>query len=402
MVRSGVMRCLCCGATRDVGALCRSCAHDVAPCDGLIPDHVRSTVPPTDAEAWLVDGFGAAHAVAARSAIGRSHEGEVTVLASSVSREHAELRRADGKDAAWQVRDLGSRNGTFVDGTRCQGRVPLPPRAVLKVGDVALWFLADADHEPLPALSLATASAGGGLVRYQILHAAAELCVVGGGDAAAGGSVLARAAGTEPWKEHALAPLEFQLLRALCARAAEESDSPASVRGCVGTKQLARDLPFQSRYANEENVRQVVRRLRGALAEIGADGVLAVVPGRGYTSRAGHDRRVQSTVNASGVDAGSARARGPRRAARRALRVADVHVERDRGGREPAVDHRERERRQRQHGERPDGGGDGGATQQAAERGRHRPHGIRPAPRARTPDHVNFTRRSAGAARRRA
>ena len=54
------------------------------------------------------------------------------------------------------------------------------------------------------------------------------------------------------------------------------------MRGCVATKQLARDLPFQSKYANEENVRQVVRRLRGVLAEIGADGVLAVMPGRGY------------------------------------------------------------------------------------------------------------------------
>jgi DNA-binding winged helix-turn-helix (wHTH) protein len=41
-------------------------------------------------------------------------------------------------------------------------------------------------------------------------------------------------------------------------------------------------LPFQSKYANEENVRQVVRRLRGVLGEIGVDAVLAVAPGRGY------------------------------------------------------------------------------------------------------------------------
>jgi hypothetical protein len=54
------------------------------------------------------------------------------------------------------------------------------------------------------------------------------------------------------------------------------------VRGCVQTKQLARDLPFQSKYANEENVRQVVRRLRAQLAELGVDSVLAVAPGRGY------------------------------------------------------------------------------------------------------------------------
>jgi len=273
------MGCLCCGARTDVGSLCRSCAQAVAPCEGLIPDHVRSAVAPTDAEAWLVDGFGAPHAVAEKTAIGRSHDGDLVVLAASVSREHAELRRTD---AGWQVRDLGSRNGTFVDGARCQGRVPLAGRAVLKVGDVAMWFLPDAVHEPVAAPAVETGSAGGGIVRFVLQHGAAELCAVGGSDAAAGGALLARAAATEAWTERALPPLEFQLLRALCQKAAEEAASPAAVRGCVATKQLARDLPFQSKYANEENVRQVVRRLRAALAELGADGLLAVMPGRGY------------------------------------------------------------------------------------------------------------------------
>src|SRR5262249_5417773 len=158
--------------------------------------------------------------------------------AASVSREHAELRKTD---AGWQVRDLGSRNGTFVDGARCQGRVPLPGRAVLKVGDVALWFLPEAVGEPVEAQAVETGSAGGGLVRFTLRPGTSELCAVGGGDIAAGGALLARAAGTEAWTERALPPLEFQLLRTLCAKATEEAGSPAAVRGCVATKQLARD-----------------------------------------------------------------------------------------------------------------------------------------------------------------
>jgi len=71
-------------------------------------------------------------------------------------------------------------------------------------------------------------------------------------------------------------------MRSLCARAIEEHQLPCLARGCVSTKQLVRELPFQSRYANEENVRQVVRRLRAVLAEIGAAGILAVAPRRGY------------------------------------------------------------------------------------------------------------------------
>jgi hypothetical protein len=274
------MACLSCGTAVELGALCRACAQAVAPCDGLIPDHVRSTVTMTDADAWVVDGFGAAHAIAARSTIGRSQEGELVVLAGSVSREHAELKHTDGK---WQLRDLGSRNGTFVDGVRCQGRVALPPRAVIKVGDVALWFLSEVVHEPLPAPSMATGSAGGGLVRFLLFPSdQLELCTIGSADLDAGGALLSRAAGQDGWVERPLPKTEFQLLRALCARAVEEADSPAAVRGCVSTRQLARDLPIVSTYANEENVRQVVRRLRGQLEELDVAGILAVAPGRGY------------------------------------------------------------------------------------------------------------------------
>ena len=273
------MGCLCCGASAEVGSLCRACAGDVPVCEGLIADHVRSTVDTTEAVAWCVDGFGNAHAIAAKTGAGRAQEGELVVLASSVSREHAELTR---KDDAWTIRDLGSRNGTFVDGNRVQGRTALPARSVIKIGDVALWFLAEVRHEPAIAPSFATESAGGGLVRFNFGGGDIELCLVGTTDLTAGGALLSRKQGGSEWTERGLAPLEYQLLRALCSRGAEEASSPSAVRGCVATKQLARDLPFQSKYANEENVRQVVRRLRGALEELGVASVLAVAPGRGY------------------------------------------------------------------------------------------------------------------------
>jgi FHA domain-containing protein len=125
--------------------LCRGCALQVEPCEGLIPDHVHSRVETTDAEAWVVDGFGGAHALGPVVGIGRHHDRELVVLASSVSREHAELRR--GEDS-WTVRDLGSRNGTFVDGVRADGPMPVASGALLKIGDVALWFVAEIAHEP--------------------------------------------------------------------------------------------------------------------------------------------------------------------------------------------------------------------------------------------------------------
>ncbi|HET7504013.1 MAG TPA: FHA domain-containing protein [Kofleriaceae bacterium] len=230
----------------------------------------------TDAEAWAIDGFGGAHALGAKSSIGRNHDGHLILLASSVSREHAEVARGE---AGWTLRDLGSRNGTFVDGVRTQGPVALASRAKLQIGDVALWFLSEVISEP-PRRSLMATSDG--LVRYQLVHRGLEMCIVVTGDLTAAGALLWRPQGGEDWSERSLAPLEFQLLRSLCVRAHEEAASPSEIRGCIPTKQLARELPFQSKYANEENVRQVVLRLRGVLSEIGAAGMLAVAPGRGY------------------------------------------------------------------------------------------------------------------------
>jgi hypothetical protein len=287
--------CLCCGAEPEIGTLCRNCAQEVTPCEGLIPDHIHSRTDSTDAEAWVVDGFGIAHPIAARSRIGRNHENELIVLVSSLSRKHAELQRAE---TGWVVTDLGSRNGTFVNGVRVQGSAPLPGHAVLRVGDIVLWFLAEIVGVPVRRLAagtrghsgplvryqlaMGTDGTRGGLVRYQLVRGDKELCIVATDNDASAGALLWREVGTDAWSERSLAPLEFQLLRALCIRAHEEATSPSTIRGCVSTKQLVNDLPFQSKYANQENVRQVVLRLRGVLAEVGVGGLLAVAPDRGY------------------------------------------------------------------------------------------------------------------------
>jgi hypothetical protein len=231
------------------------------------------------------------HAVGAVTAIGRSQDGDVVVLASSVSREHALIRRVG---SGWTVRDLGSRNGTFIAGGRIEGEVELQAPRVLKIGDVALHFVLKVHEQTSERVELGTGAPGTGLVQYQLTHGNAELCIVASNDAQSGGALLYRAAGTLPWSERKLAPLEFQLLRALFQRAFLESLSPSTVRGCVPSKQLARELPFLSKYANQENVRQIVLRVRTVLSEVGAEGLLAIAPGRGYY--------LASPVTASAVD----------------------------------------------------------------------------------------------------
>ncbi len=282
MIATMVPGCPRCGDSPSVGVLCAACAGAITPRDGFLPDHVRATRERTDAAGWLVDGFGVAHPIGVNATVGRGPTGDLVVLDGSVSRDHAELTRGEG---GWQLRDLGSRNGTQLDGQRVNGRALLPRRALVRFGDIAFVFIGDAVSLPDPGIrSIATGHAAGDAVfRYTMRGEHVELCLVGArDDTQAGGALLYRPHGQTAWAELSLPPLEFQLLRMLGDRALADSAGPAKVRGCVPTRQLARELPFQSRYANEENVRQVVRRVRASLTSIGGDGLVEAVPGRGY------------------------------------------------------------------------------------------------------------------------
>lgn len=62
--------------------------------------------------------------------IGRAPDCDVVVNDPSVSRRHAEIRWHDG---AWHLHDLGSRNGTYVDGEKVQD-TRLPGSCLVKLG----------------------------------------------------------------------------------------------------------------------------------------------------------------------------------------------------------------------------------------------------------------------------
>jgi DNA-binding NtrC family response regulator len=61
-----------------------------------------------------------------------------------LSRRHAEVRRKRG---GWVVQDLGSRNGTFVNGVRVDGERPLDPGSVLRIGSTLIVFALAAPDE---------------------------------------------------------------------------------------------------------------------------------------------------------------------------------------------------------------------------------------------------------------
>jgi pSer/pThr/pTyr-binding forkhead associated (FHA) protein len=80
--------------------------------------------------------------------IGRGDYNDVVIADPSVSTMHAKLQR---REAIWILTDLGSTNGTFVEGERLTGEVPLSPGTTLKFGDVMALFEPLDDAVPAPA-----------------------------------------------------------------------------------------------------------------------------------------------------------------------------------------------------------------------------------------------------------
>jgi len=70
-------------------------------------------------------------------AIGRHPDCELNLRLDDVSRRHAEVRFEDG---GFHVIDLGSTNGTFVNGERVDGQRPLAPGDRIEIGESSVTF----------------------------------------------------------------------------------------------------------------------------------------------------------------------------------------------------------------------------------------------------------------------
>jgi hypothetical protein len=196
-----------------------------------------------------------------------------------VSRLHAEIGHVDNN---WYIQDLGSKNGTLIDGRLAKARTGLGLSHVLSIGYVELMFIARCSAARPPCLDESDTTVEAALEGYTLERDGIELRVLVDDETSDSTGIVLHRHSEREWSELRLAPLEARLLRILSRNAADAACAPTLSRGCVATRNLANQLPFHSQFANEENVRQVVRRLRASLDTVGARGVIDSVPGRGY------------------------------------------------------------------------------------------------------------------------
>ena len=128
--------------------------------------------------------------------LGRDDDCQVKLLGKEASRHHAEIRR-DGP--LYIVKDLGSRNGIFLDGARVS-QAPISPGQMLRLGEwigIAIQVPADT-VDPDPVFDLLAANLAGGPVLRPILEqakkaASSELPTVILGETGTGKEGLAHA-----------------------------------------------------------------------------------------------------------------------------------------------------------------------------------------------------------------
>jgi sigma-B regulation protein RsbU (phosphoserine phosphatase) len=104
--------------------------------------------------------------------IGRQPDAAVYLESLAVSRQHARLLWQDG---GWVVEDVGSSNGTYVNGRRVQGRTTLTERDALQVGPYVLHLQGDSptpspESEPIVRASISALSSNHSLFSQNPAH----------------------------------------------------------------------------------------------------------------------------------------------------------------------------------------------------------------------------------------
>ncbi len=100
----------------------------------------------------LSGGAGAGQVFALDKAIitiGRGSDCDIAIADASISRQHAQIVR---QEMGWYLQDLGSRNGTAINGQRLGAPARLEDGDLLTVGNIPLRYLAD---NPTPAATAA-------------------------------------------------------------------------------------------------------------------------------------------------------------------------------------------------------------------------------------------------------
>lgn len=271
--RGGAKVCIVCKQRpRRTGVLCASCSHQICAVGHVAPEQLEAHTE-ARARAAVIDCWGRILRLDPTTQVGRVATGStLLVVTPSVSKQHAVLYKTNG---GWIVQDVGSASGTFVDDRRITDRTAVEHGAVLRFGDVPLFFILDATAERSRAARtryatpVGVATIGRDEVVFEFIQPTG------------GGAALVIVDG----KQFLLTIAQSEFLRLLATRMDVEKHIAAEDRGYVTVEDLITKLPLETVKVNSDNIRQIVRRVRHHLASAGVEDLIESSRGRGYRLR---------------------------------------------------------------------------------------------------------------------
>jgi hypothetical protein len=248
----------------------------------LCPEQIVLVGPAEKGTAALLDAFGNAHPLARRTVVGRGlAETGLIIREASVSRRHAEVRANEPAITGFSVRDLGSTNGTRINGNPVHDWAPLSRGDQLSFGDIRFFFI-DARNGlgeqafEIPTARLAEGEEHDEETQLGLPTVRVDLVEPRGG----GGGFL-------QIDDHVV-PLtipQLELLRALCARMRDDEQEPHIVRGYVRSAELLAEISWDTQHPTENHLKQLVVRVRRNLARAGVNDLIESRRRLGYRLR---------------------------------------------------------------------------------------------------------------------
>ena len=264
--------CWQCTKNRASGLLCERHIEELSSSRDITSEQVCSLLDDGTAPlAWLIDQWGRPHGLRPYTVVGRvlSPSG-LAILHHSVSAAHAQLATLGD---SWIVYDRGSLNGTWLEKRRLREH-ELSEGDAIRFGSVTLLFTTRA----VPTVD-AVAVAGQTVPPTWPMEFVVEL-----GDRGRLLQVRAEESGGElsiATEALRLTELEFGFIRRLIEQSMLRGNAiPAFVASAV----LLRTLAFRSGDADNDNLRQLARRVRRKLREsLEIDNLITSEKGLGYS-----------------------------------------------------------------------------------------------------------------------
>ena len=275
---------ICKRSPATVGVLCSDCADELIGPVTITPEQIQS-YGEADTPAAVIDVWGGLHRLASETVIGRTIDPPaLSIIDSSISRQHARLWRTD---EGWRVQDLGSTNRTYVDAGEAVKPLAIKTGQQLRLGYIAFFFVADAS-----AIVPAPGTLRGRTVRAAVRLRPSDTAVVEPVPAVTelpfatvelhqptgGGVGLAVIDG----KRLELTLPQYELIVKLVDRMIEDANGPIETRGFVRPADLTNVLSLEAAKPDEDNIRQLVRRVRRTSARVGIRDLIETRYGLGY------------------------------------------------------------------------------------------------------------------------